>query len=92
MRTALARERKDHRPRSILADQAGHAHETVVIEDGAVLRSADSFGAPAALANPLPAGAELRTLETRGSWVRVSLADGTRGWLTAGTIEQVEPM
>ena len=61
----------------------------VVLVDGAVLRAADSVGAAPAFANPLPAGTEVRILETRPSWLRVTLADGTRGWLAASAAEAV---
>ena len=59
-------------------DQAG-----VIINDGSVLRSADSLGAPPAFGNPLPAGAELRILEIRDDWTRVELHDGTLGWVSS---------
>ena len=67
----------------------GEAPAAIVLVDGAVLRSADSVGASPAFANPLPAGTEVRVLETRPSWLRVTLADGTRGWLAASTTEPV---
>ena len=67
------------------------AGAAVVIADGTTLRSADSAGAPPALPRPLPAGAEATIVETRGSWVRVRLADGTSGWLASGAVERVAP-
>ncbi|MFH0901928.1 MAG: BatD family protein [Pseudomonadota bacterium] len=63
--------------------------DAVVVEDGAVLRSADSVGAPPALANPLPAGAETIIQEERGPWIRVTLPNGTRGWLGRSSVERV---
>ena len=63
----------------------------VVLSDGTVLRSADSLGASPALANPLPAGTELRVLENRGNWIRIALADGTRGWIHSGTFQSIKP-
>jgi hypothetical protein len=68
------------------------SRDVVVIGDAVVLRSADSAGAPAALANPLPAGAEGVLIETRDIWARIQLADGTRGWLPAGAVERVSPL
>ena len=65
------------------------ADDAVVVADGVTLRSADSTGASPAFANPLPAGTEVGIVETREAWVRVALADGTRGWLTASVIERV---
>ncbi len=64
-------------------------HEAVVVADGTTLRSADSAGASPTFANPLPAGTEVAVAETRDSWIRVALADGTRGWLAANAVERV---
>ena len=65
------------------------ADDGVVLTDGVTLRAADSVGAPASFANPLPAGTEVAILEQRGAWARVSLSDGSVGWLTDGAIEKV---
>jgi hypothetical protein len=65
--------------------------EAVVIEDGAVLRSADSPHAPAALERPLPAGLEVTVVEEREQWREIALADGRRGWLPRAAIERIEP-
>jgi hypothetical protein len=65
-----------------------HGSDAVVME-GAVLRAADSAGAPAALASPIPPGAEVTILERRDTWLRVRLGGGTTGWLPSGTIEPV---
>ena len=70
---------------------AGDTRAGVVTVDGVTLRSADSDGAPAALASPLPAGAEIEIIEQRQSWSRIALADGTRGWLKSHTVEQIVP-
>ena len=61
----------------------------VLLADGAVLRSADSVGAPPAFGNPLPSGTELAVLEERATWVRAALADGTQGWLPASGVARV---
>jgi hypothetical protein len=63
--------------------------DAVVTVDGTVLRAADSAGAPAALAHPLPAGAEVTIVESRDSWTRVALADGMRAWLPRNSLERV---
>lgn len=63
--------------------------DAVVVTDGVTLRSADSTGASPTFANPLPAGTEVGIVEARDAWVRVTLADGTRGWLTASSVEGV---
>ena len=66
-----------------------HDDALVVVADGAVLRTADSLGAAPAFANPLPAGTELGRIESRQAWLRVSLADGTVGWLPAASVAPV---
>ena len=68
-----------------------HGGEAVVIADEATLRSADSTGAAPAFGQPLPGGTEVIIVETRIPWVRVSLADGSSGWLAAGAVESVAP-
>lgn len=64
--------------------------DAVVVADGVTLRSADSTGASPTFANPLPAGTEVGIVEARDAWVRVALADGTRGWLLAGSVQAVK--
>ncbi|HUH05373.1 MAG TPA: BatD family protein [Kofleriaceae bacterium] len=66
--------------------------DAVVMQDAVVLRSADNGGAPAALASPLPSGAEIRIRARRDGWVNVALADGsTTGWLRDGAVTNVVP-
>ena len=59
------------------------------MRDEVTLRSADSAGAVPAFDQPLPAGTELTIVETRDAWVRVRLADGTAGWVSASVVEPV---
>jgi SH3-like domain-containing protein len=54
-----------------------------------VLRAADNAGAPAAMSQPVPRGAEVTIVETRDTWTKVRLANGTAGWLPAGAVEPV---
>jgi len=67
-----------------------HRDDGVVMES-AVLRAADSAGAPAAAGAPvpLPAGSEVTIVEQRDTWLRVRLGGGTTGWLPSGTVEKV---
>ncbi len=65
-----------------------HTDDAVVI-DSVVLRAADSAGAPAALTEPLPRGAEVTILERRDRWSRIELASGTSGWVPDGAVERV---
>ena len=74
---------------ALFADDIGD--DAIVLTDGATLRSADSAGASPTFANPLPAGTEVTVLERRDTWVRVSLADGTRGWLAASAVAWISP-
>lgn len=72
-----------------LGDPGGSA-AAILVADGAILRAADSTGAPAVLAHPFPAGLEVTALEHRDGWTRVELADGTRGWLPADALASVD--
>ena len=65
--------------------------DVVVVSDGELLRSADSVGAPPALARPLPGGVEATLAERRGTWTRIAFADGTDGWLPSTAVAMVTP-
>ena len=67
-------------------DEQDHA---IVVADGHVLRSADSDGAPAVVATPVPAGSEVLVLETRGTWARVEIGKSTKGWLPSPAVVAV---
>lgn len=67
-----------------------HADDAVVMDD-VILRAADSAGAPAALSQPLPRGAEVTLLERRDAWMKIRIANGTAGWVPAGSVERVSP-
>ncbi|MEJ7604599.1 MAG: hypothetical protein WKG01_42495, partial [Kofleriaceae bacterium] len=63
--------------------------DDAVVRDAVVLRAADSAGAPAALSQPLPRGAEVTVLERRGGWNKIQVASGTSGWVPDGAVEKV---
>ena len=63
--------------------------DDAVLLDSVVLRAADNPGAPAALAEPLPRGIEVAIDSVRDGWVRIRTANGTQGWVPAGTVERV---
>ncbi len=65
-----------------------HENDAVVM-DGIVLRAADSAGAPAALTQPLPRGAEVRIVERRDSWTKIRIASGTTGWVQDGAVQRI---
>jgi len=65
-----------------------HAADAVVM-DAVVLRAADSAGAPAAMSQPLPRGAEVTIDEQREGWTKLRLASGATGWVQAGAVERV---
>ena len=67
-----------------------HAHDAVVM-DAVVLRAADSAGAPAAMSSPLPRGTEATIVETRDTWAKLRVANGTVGWVPAGAIQRIIP-
>jgi hypothetical protein len=60
-----------------------------VVMEAAMLRAADSAGAPASRAAPVPPGSEVTILERRDTWLRVRLGGGVTGWLPSGTVEPV---
>jgi hypothetical protein len=75
---------------SSLALEGNPARDAVVVQE-AVLRAADNVRAPAVLASPLPPGTEVTVAESRDGWSRVTLADGTGGWLQPSAVERVAP-
>ncbi len=72
---------------SLLVEERRPADAVVV--DDAVLRAADAMGAPPALSQPLPKGAEVTIVEQRDAWTKVRLPAGTAGWVPAGAVEPV---
>ena len=71
-----------------LALEDRHTDDAIVM-DAVVLRAADSAGAPAALTQPLPRGAEVRLLERRDTWTKIQLASGTAGWVPDGAVQRI---
>ena len=65
--------------------------DDAVVMDGVVLRAADSAGAPAAMAQPLPVGTEVTLVERRDTWLKIRLASGTAGWVPDGAVQRVVP-
>lgn len=61
----------------------------VLIADEVLARSADSFLAPLALPDPLPAGVEVDLLEERAEWTRVRLANGRDVWVRSSSVDRV---
>ena len=58
----------------------------VVLAGEVVARKGDSTSYEPAFAEPLHAGTEFVVAEDRGDWLEVSLADGRRCWLPAGSV------
>jgi tetratricopeptide (TPR) repeat protein len=76
---------------SVLLDPVSEAREeAVLIADGSIARAADSPLAPSAFPEPLPAGVEVRILETRSPWLRVRLANGRDAWLAESSVARVD--
>ncbi len=67
----------------------GDAGSDGVVMQAQPLRSADSIGAPATMAAPLAAGAEVAIVERRPGWTRVRTAGGQSGWLPEGAVAAV---
>ena len=61
----------------------------VVTASEALVRAADSPGAPTRFAEPLPGGSEVEIVEVRSDWARIRLADGRDGWVSQGRVERV---
>lgn len=72
-----------------LEPASGRATEAVVTVPEAQARAADSVHAQLRFSQPLPAGTELRVLEEREGWTRVSLANGREAWLSASSLTRV---
>jgi tetratricopeptide (TPR) repeat protein len=76
---------------SALLDRPPRA-DAVVVADEVPLLAADNPGAPRALPDPLPAGAELVVQEEREDWARVSVAGGAiGGWIPSTAMAHVIP-
>jgi hypothetical protein len=60
-----------------------------VVMDSVLLRAADSAGAPAAMSQPVPRGAEISVVSRRDNWVRIRLAGGNAGWVPASAVELI---
>ena len=71
---------------SLWGDWSRTADEAVVTAPRLVARAADSPGAPARFAEPLPAGTEVRILEKRDAWFRVRLFNNRDGWVRASGV------
>ncbi|MBT8496434.1 MAG: BatD family protein [Deltaproteobacteria bacterium] len=61
----------------------------VVVDGSAILRSADSAGAPPVQSQPPGAGTEARVSDRRDDWVRLRFGDGTSGWMRSTAVEYV---
>lgn len=65
-----------------------HVDDAVVMDE-VVLRAADSAGAPAAMASPLPRGTEVTVVERRDAWTKIRVANGTAGWVPGDAIARI---
>lgn len=61
----------------------------VIVADEAVLRTADTPGAPERLSAPIPGGAELKVISSRDDWFEVEIPQGS-GWLRSHEIRNVD--
>lgn len=52
-----------------------------VFKTEAILRAADSNGAPALMSKEIPPGTKLEVLKSQGNWIQVNLDSGEKGWL-----------
>ena len=66
-----------------------HPTEAVITVPETIARAADSNRAPVRFRQPLPAGAEVRMLESREQWSHIQLADGRDAWIQSSGLESV---
>ena len=64
--------------------------QVVVTAPQVVARAADSSGAPASFAEPLPAGTEGEVIERRDQWNRIRLANNRDAWVRASAVTTVD--
>ncbi len=77
---------------SLLLDPAAAARdEAVITAERVVARSADSELAPPLLPSALPAGTEVRIVESRNPWLRVRLANGRDVWVPTSSATPLRP-
>lgn len=69
---------------------ARSASEAVITVPEAVMRAADSDGAPARLSDPLPDGTEVSVIERRDDWARIRLADGRDGYVRTSSLSLID--
>ncbi|MGE3166972.1 MAG: tetratricopeptide repeat protein [Planctomycetota bacterium] len=74
---------------SLALETRGAEDAAVITVDEVVARAADSARAQSRFAQPLPGGTEVVIQETRGPWLRVQLADGRDGWVTAQSATRI---
>ncbi|MBF0109890.1 MAG: tetratricopeptide repeat protein [Magnetococcales bacterium] len=53
----------------------------VIVQEETIGHAADSINSPPAFPQPLPAGTEVRILERRRDWIRITLANGGSAWI-----------
>ncbi len=63
--------------------------EDAVVMESVALRAADSASAPAALATPVPRGAEVTVVARREGWARIRLSSGSAGWVPSTAVTMV---
>lgn len=65
--------------------------DAVITAEQVVARAADSALAPPLLPSALPAGTEVRIVESRAPWLRIRLSNGRDVWVPASSVTRVEP-
>jgi tetratricopeptide (TPR) repeat protein len=72
---------------SLAAESLGHTAEGVIVASEVVARQGDDVKYDKAFTEPLHAGTEFTVVERRPGWVRLELADSSRGWVPAEAAE-----
>jgi tetratricopeptide (TPR) repeat protein len=63
--------------------------DAVITVNHSTVHTSDSINATPRFTEALPAGVEVRLVETRGRWMRVRFADQGEGWVSASAISMV---
>lgn len=61
----------------------------VIISESVMARQGDGHNYPPSFKDPLHAGTEFDLIKTQSGWYNIQLADGSEGWVPAGSAEQI---
>jgi hypothetical protein len=76
---------------SVTVETAGKARlrSGVIVSESIVARTGDGHNYPKSFKDPLHAGTEFDMVKRQSGWFNIRLADGSDGWVPAGTAELI---